>query len=61
VAEGQWDMSKLSVRFYERENYFFFTNNQTVDPGGHRLPEVLLREVIVVLTNEPSNAAPKPN
>jgi len=54
-------MSKLSVRFYERENYFFFTNNQTVDPGGHRLPEVLLREVIVVLTNEPSNAAPKPN
>ena len=46
------NMAKLSVRFYERENWKSFTNEQAGYSGGQRLPEKLLREVFITLTNQ---------
>jgi hypothetical protein len=45
------NMAKLQVRFYERENWKQFTNEQAGYAGGNRLPEVLLRESFIVLSN----------
>jgi len=45
------NMSRLSVRFYERENWRQFTNEQGGYSGGDRLPEVLLREISIVSSN----------
>ncbi len=42
------NMPKLTVRFYERENWGHVTNQDGV--ASMRLPEVLLREVAVVLS-----------
>jgi hypothetical protein len=41
------NMPKLNVRFYERENWSRYTNEQAGYSGASRLPEVLLREVVV--------------
>ena len=54
------NMSKLSVRFYEREKWREVTNTQTGDSGGERLPEVMIREIAVVLSNEPPNKSLQP-
>jgi hypothetical protein len=42
------DMAKLTVRFYERENWRAFTNEQRGYSGGERLPEVVLREITLL-------------
>ena len=41
------NMSTLNVRFYEGENWSRYTNEQSFVSGASRLPEVLLREVVV--------------
>jgi hypothetical protein len=47
------NMAKLSVRFYERENWRWSTNHQDGSAIGQRLPEVLLREASVVVSKDP--------
>jgi hypothetical protein len=45
------NVTKLKVRFYERENWKQFTNDQN-SVTGMRLPENLLREVSIAPLNE---------
>lgn len=40
-------VTNINVRFYERENWRSFTNNQVGYSGRDRLPETLLREEFV--------------
>jgi len=46
------NMAKLQVRFFERENWKQITNEQSGDVIGHSLPEVLIRESWIVLSNQ---------
>jgi hypothetical protein len=49
------NMAKLQVRFFERENWKQFTNEEAGYSGGNRLPEVLIRESWIVLSNHQSD------
>jgi len=49
------NMAKLQVRFYERENLKQFTNAEGGYSGADRLPEVLIRDSWIVLSNQQSD------
>ena len=49
------NMAKLQVRFFEHENLKQFTNEEAGYSGADRLPEVLIRDSWIVLSNKQSD------